>query len=225
MSVKKNLWAVLTSAGLAVFAIGGAPTAGAGTLDYSLTTCFAGNGSGCPTSAPWGTVEVSSVSSTEISITVDLASGDVFSFGGAGKPLAFDLSLSGSQTVTATLPSSGGWSFNQVPMTMLDGSGTWNDYFDYCPTNTTCGKGGTKGNISGPVTFYLTVSSGTITPQSFALNNKNNFFVSDIGMPNGSGFSTGDVAAPTATPVPLPAAAWLLLNGLAGLGFIARKRA
>jgi hypothetical protein len=219
VSEKKNVWAVLTAAGLAVLAIAGAPTAGAGTVDYTLSTCFAGGGTGCPTSPPWGTVEVSSLSSTEVAITVQLTPGEVFAFGGAGRPLAFDLSLPGNPTVTATLPGSG-WSFSQTPMTMLDGSGTWDDIFN-C---TTCGSG-TSGGVTGPLTFDLTVSSGTITPQSFVLNNKNNYFVSDIGMPNGSGFSTGDVAAPTATVVPLPAAAWLLLNGLAGLGFIARKRA
>ncbi len=52
------------------------------------------------TSAPWGTVTVSSLSSTEVSVSLMLAPNEVFNIAGgngAGKPLLFD--ISGSPTV------------------------------------------------------------------------------------------------------------------------------
>jgi hypothetical protein len=65
-----------------------------------------------------------------------------------------------------------------------------------------------------------------MAPSSFATNNKNILFASDIGVPNGSGgFFTGDVVTSSGlTPVPLPAAAWLMISGLAGLSGWARRR-
>jgi hypothetical protein len=37
-------------------------------------------------------------------------------------------------------------------------------------------------------------------------------------------FNTGTIAFEFATPIPLPAAAWLLLGGIAGLGLVSRRR-
>jgi hypothetical protein len=206
-----------------------APAARADTV-YPLSVCKAS--SGCPAYAPtpYGTVTVSqfvdpiahTVNPMEIAITTALGSDQfgqsVFSFGGAGRPLAFDLSLTGNPTVTASnLPS--GWSFSASMVQMLDGSGNWADSVN-CAT---CS--GTSGHVTGPITFDLSVSSGSISPSSFAQNNKNFYFVSDIGIATGSTtFSTGDVTSPNFSAVPLPAAFWLLLGGLGGPRALTRQR-
>jgi hypothetical protein len=194
-------------------ALAAAPRAVASELVYDLTSCFA---TGCPPASSYGTVTVSSVSATEVAVDLQLASGEVFVFGGAGKPLLFD--ISGNPTVSVTgLPS--GYTFTNHPMTMADGTGKW-DYFIDCPA--ACGSG-TSGQVTGPLMFDVTLASG-ITPASFIANNKGLFFAADIGIPTAPGqFVTGDVAASTATPVPLPPSSILLGSALAAFGLVLRR--
>jgi len=198
---------------LGALTLAGAPRAQASSLTYDYTDCFINSGSGCLTAPPWGTVTVSSVSSTEVSVTLTLATGEVFAFGGAGLPLLFDISGNPSVTVSG-LPS--GFTFTHHPMTMADGAGKW-DYFINC---TTCGSG-TSGMVSGPITFYVTLAGG-ITPASFIANNKGLFFASDIGIPVGGGnYNTGDVGALTAVPLP---SSLVLIGGVLALLALAFRR-
>jgi hypothetical protein len=175
--------------------------------------------SGCAGS-PYGTVTVSTVQANEVLVTLSLNAGEVFQLAGgngAGMPLLFD--ISGSPTVTVSNLSTltpgvagkpvGTLTLHQSPTgIMADGTGSWN-YDISCSTCAT----GTSGQYTGVVSFDLTASG--LTPESFVKNAKTLYFATDIGIPNGSGgYTTGDVAATIATPVPLPAAAWLLASSL-----------
>jgi hypothetical protein len=178
------------------------------------------SGNTCTGCGPFGTVTVSSVTghSNELSVTLDLTSGEVFAIGGAGSALLFD--ISGNPALSASSLTTG-FSFNQASK-HADGSGTWNTYIS-CNV---CGSGTSPPTNSGPVSFILSVASGTLTPSSFVTNGSGYLFASDIGVPNGSGgYYTGDVVTTgPLTPVPLPASVWLMLSGLVGVGAMARKR-
>jgi hypothetical protein len=227
---------VLKSFGLAglasVIALSHAPSALASTITYSLTAndqsgtmCT----TGCP-GAPYGTVAVSTVQTNEVLVSLSLNPGEVFSLpggNGAGMPLLFD--LSGNPTVTVSnlstlTPGVSGKPVGTLALhqsssgIMADGTGSWN----YDISCTTCGTG-TSGQYTGVISFDLTATG--LTPASFAKNTKGLFFGTDIGIPNGSGgYTTGDVAATAGTPVPLPAAAWLLCSAVGGLGAFARRK-
>ena len=205
---------------LGVIGVAAASSATASTLTYSLTDCFIGGG--CPTSEPWGTVTVTSLSSTEVSVSLMLAPNEVFNIAGgngAGKPLLFDISGDPTVVVSGLAPQ---FSLVQGMMTMADGSGSW-DYSIQCTSSSVCGTGTSK-MVAGPINFDLTLASG-ISPASFVKNAKSLFFASDIGIPTGGGnYATGDVGAPTATPVPLPPALVLLSSALLGGLSLARRR-
>jgi hypothetical protein len=195
----------------------------ASTLTFDLTKSFQ-SGNTCTGCGPFGTVTVSSVTADEVQITLTPAPGGVYAFGGAGHSMLFDLSgnptITDFQVVTApTNSTAGDFSFSQAPpVIMADGTGSWNDAV-------TCGScTGTSMNIHGTLTVDLTAATA-IAPSSFMKNANGLYFGSDLGVPNGSGgLFTGDVAATSVAPVPLPAAAWLMLSGLGGLGAMARKR-
>jgi hypothetical protein len=199
------------------------PPARATSLSFDLTRSFQG-GHQCTGCGPFGTVTVSSLGTDEVQITLTLEPGEVFAFGGAGFPLLFDISgnpqITGFQVVTQpkNAPSPNGFTFSQAPpVIMADGTGTWND----AVSCSSCG-GGTSSLISGTLSIDLTAASA-ISPFSFMQNATGLYFASDLGVPAGSGFNTGDVGATTITPVPLPAALLFLSSGLAVLGL--RRRA
>lgn len=172
---------------------------------------------------------VSQLTSNEVSVTLTLAKGEVFAFGGAGEPLLFNLtndptlSPSSVSTPTSNLSTPETFAFNDSPMHMADGTGTW-DYYISC---TSCG-GGTSMSSTGtggaPVSLSFDVTLSGLTPQSFLATSSKGFtFATDVGIPNGSGgFMTGDVAG--TTPVPLPPSVVLLGSALvAGLLLTGRR--
>jgi hypothetical protein len=179
--------------------LGYAPPAAADVFTYSLCTT---RDSGCGT---FGTVTVSSVSSTEVKVNVTLASGDDFVKTSAGHALSFDLSGNPSITIsnltsgfTATSTSSG-------HSTSTNGTG----FFEYW-IDTGLSR------ISGPLNFDVTVAGG-IKPESFIQNLDNLFFSVDIGIncnKNGCRYS-GNVAAPTGVDPPVPEPSSLSLFGFA----------
>jgi hypothetical protein len=174
-----SLWSVAL---LGVIGLTATSPATADTIMYSLTDCFIGGG--CPTSAPWGTVTVSSLSSTEVSVSLALAPNEVFNIAGgngAGKPLLFDISGTPTVVVSGLAPQ---FSLVQHMMTMADGSGKW-DYSIQCTDSTVCGTG-TSNKVAGPINFDLTLASG-ISPASLVVNGKNLYFASDIGISTGGG--------------------------------------
>jgi hypothetical protein len=70
-------------------------------------------------------------------------------------------------------------------------------------------------NVRGTTLDSLIYQQLALVDRSAALPGNANRFSTNSGF---------DVVAVGATPVPLPAAAWLLLSGMAGLGFVARRR-
>lgn len=214
----RSMWTTaLLAAGLTL----SVPHARADVLTYPLSTCQISKGCGSGTS--FGTVTVASLNSNEVSVTLTLASNDVFAFGGAGQPLLFNVANDPAIAVsnlTSNLTNT--FAFNNVPMTMADGTGKW-DYYISCSS---CGTGtsmSTTGPGGTPVSLSFDVTLAGITPGSFTQSTKGFLFASDIGIPNGSGgFMTGDVAA--TTPVPLPPSVILLGSALlAGVAILRRR--
>jgi hypothetical protein len=180
------------------------------------------SGSMCTGCGPFGTVVVSSVTGQprELSVTLTLSPGEVFASTGAGSALLFDIANNPTLSVSGV---TAGFAFHQAS-THADGSGTWNTYIA-CDV---CGSGTSPPQNSGPVSFILSVASGTLTPSSFVTNGSY-LFASDIGVPipksSPVSYTTGDVVTSSSlTAVPLPAAAWLLLSGVGGLGALTRMK-
>ena len=204
--------------GLVAIGWAGAPSpASADTVTY-MTSLQGGNM--CHGCGPFGTVSVSSTANPdELSVSLTLNPGEVFASTGAGAALMFDVSGNPPLLAMSLLPS--GYTFHDGSPLHADGSGNWNSYVS-CDI---CGSGTSPPQSSGPITFLLEANT-PLTPTSFVANNNGFLFASDIGVPNGSGgYFTGDVATNgPLSPVPLPAAAWLLMSGLAGIKFTTRRR-
>jgi hypothetical protein len=208
---------------LGALGLAGTAPAGASTVTFQLTTCFISTG--CPTTGPYATVTVSSVNPDEVAVTLTLAPGEVFNIAGgngSGKPLLFDLSGGPSVPPLTISNLTAPFTFVNAPMTMADGSGKW-DYLIECTNTAACGTGTSKA-LSGPISFDLSLSTG-ISPASFVQNKKSLYFAADIGIPTGGGnYTTGDVGAPPAAPIPLPPPALLLGSALLAACALARRR-
>jgi hypothetical protein len=214
--IKKLAWIAASLGGAALLSL---QPAVASTVTY---TDSLQSGNMCTGCGPFGTVAVSTVSghTDEVSVTLTLTSGEVFANTGAGSALLFE--ISGNPTLTVSGLTTG-FSFSQSSSPMhADGSGNWHNAI-VCDV---CGSGTSPPQNSGPVSFLLSVASGTLTPMSFVTNGNGYLFASDIGVPqSGGGFSTGDVVTSgPLTTVPLPASSWFLLSALAGFGAFTRRR-
>ena len=197
--------------------VGFSSIASASTLTYNLTTndCSSGCGSG-----PFGTVTVSSISSTEVSVNLTLAANEVFAVTGAGDALLFD--LTGNPTISISNLTTGFSADRIASGGSIHAGGTGHWQYDIVCSG--CGNGTSSPNLSGPINFDVTVAGG-ITPASFIQNDNSLFFATDIGVSNGrGGYSTGDVAAPSVSATPLPAALPLFIGGLGMIGLLSRRR-
>jgi hypothetical protein len=225
------MWSAVAALGATSLLSGHA--ARASTLLISDLTSSYQSGATCSGCGPFGQVTVASTSNPDqVLVTLTLEPGELFAIAGgtgAGKPLLFD--IAGSPTnmtmtmVTAPTGTQASWfTLSQTHlMVMADGTGTWDDAV-VCSSNS-C-KNGTSGGYSGTLSFLLTAQT-PLSAASFVQNAANGgkggglYFGTDIGFANGSG--TGDVAAPTVNPVPLPDTAWLLVSGLIGLGLVDKR--
>lgn len=217
MSDKKNLWTVLAAAAVAGFAIAGTPSARASS--YPLTTCDLSTGCG-PSGTTYGSVTVTNITGG-VQVTLGLNSGDVFNFGGAGQPLMFELSGSGTITNISD-PLDSNISFTAKSGSMMDdGTGTWTNWIQ-CKSG--CGNG-TNNAIPAALTFDIMGSGFTFSLNTPAGSNAPMYFGTDIGIPTSPGaktYYTGDVGA-TAV-VPLPPSGALLGSALLLAGLLLAQR-
>ena len=210
------LGAVLT------LSLGATVTQGA-TVQFQLSDC--NDSAKCSTQFGnnFGIVTVTDVSSGVVAVNVDLAPSHTWARTGL---TTFSFTLDPTLAGTPSLSQVTETNWTPVLLTDLnnDGMGVQQYGLDFT---------GANDSVSADLDFQLTL--GGLTAASFALGGvaadtgRRYYFLADICTDSDGQCSnqlaqmTGPVGA--FAPVPLPAAAWLLLSGLAGLGFVARRKA
>jgi hypothetical protein len=218
MTCKKifALGAVLT------LSLGTTVTQGA-TVQFQLSDC--NDSATCSTQYGnnFGIVTVTDVSTGVVAVNVDLAPSHTWARTGL---TTFSFTLDPALTDTPSLSLVTATNWTPILLTNLnnDGMGAQQYGLDFT---------GANDSVSADLDFRLELEG--LTAASFALGDvaadtgRRYYFLADICTDSDGQCSnqlaqmTGPVGA--FAPVPLPAAAWLLLSGLAGLGFVARRKA
>ena len=195
------------------------PSAGATTiLTYPLDFNNCSGTGGCGT-APYGAVTLNQISPTEVMVTETLDNGNEFVNTGAGEAIEFNITSGLIITISnvSTGFTAGSGAPSNPPSTSTIGG---YQYFVEC---TACGSGGSNPQ-PGPLSFDVSVSTGSISVNDFIANSKGFFFASDI-LGNGN---TGNVAADGGgaiiQSIPEPVSLGLTGAGLGLLGLFRIRR-
>lgn len=166
-----------------------------------------------------GTVTITQISPTEVSVSATVASGYYFVASGSGNSLDFNLSdASPTINITTTDFTMSGTSVNGSPW------GTF-DYGIGC-SGITCGSGASN-TTDATLTFTVTDPGGisylNFTPNPGKNDTPEIYFVSDIN-PAGGNVAAGAGSSTVMTPVPEPSSLMLLGSGVLGLAGMVRRR-
>jgi hypothetical protein len=173
-----------------------------------------GNGSG-----PFGTITLTQLTSSSVSVDVSL--GTNYSFVDTGSHQSFGFNLT-SGLPTATI---------NVTTTGFAAAGAFSNgfagSFAYAIACTGCGSGGSS-PLHGPLDFTVSVASGSLSVSDFIANSAGHTFAADVIGPTATGAtftglvesSGGTAPAPT---IPEPLSLSLVGGGLLALGLL-RKR-
>jgi hypothetical protein len=201
-----------------ILGLTGIPTTSHADTTFDLTG--AGFGAGTP---PYGTVTLSQTGVNEVSVTVQLGSGEQFINGGVDSVFAFNTTVSG---LTATgISFSGQLAGEAVPLgtfqtgtLSMDGAGTFGN-FGYGVTTNLSGGSDPLGN---KLTFTLTGTGLDIS--DFFANTKGIFFAADISAGCTTTNCTGNTGTGVIWAAPLPPAVLLFGTALVGMGVLGRQR-
>lgn len=173
-----------------------------------------------------GTVTISQVNATQVSVLVDLNAGfGLLNTGGPHTPFGFNLSGAGALGATFATPVNGVFGAGAFSLNPAGGSNTPYGTFGVA-IDSSAGNGSGNGYF-GDLFFTLTRVGGLDTTQ-FIQNLSGAYFAADIT----NGVNTGAVAALArgmpvvpVVPVPEPISLALFCTGLLGLAVARRKAA
>ena len=188
--------------------------AGAAVQSWILNTW---GGSGNPGAGPWGTVTVTEVDATHVSVNVALTIPPSVGFVNTGNHTPFTFNL--NDAATSITVSTAGFSVGSNPPFPNPSFGDFTNGIvcSGSPSPSGCGNGGNSPN-PGPLNFSIFDADG-INISSFVGNAGGWLFAADI-LANGF---TGAVG--TQTPaIPEPETYAMMLVGVGLLGWVARRR-